>query len=60
VVGPEHGITLPGIPSFAATRTPPPTVPSAPSPLVSVPPKWKWCFLPSASCSPNPKKCAST
>ncbi len=49
VIGPELGLTQPGMTIAAATRTPPRTAPSAPSPSASAPPRCATCSPRSAS-----------
>jgi len=56
VVGPENGITLPGMTIVCETHIPLLTEPLELSPLASALLRSKW-FLPhSASCRPNPRK----
>src|SRR4051794_256177 len=59
VVGPEQGLTLPGLPSSAATATPRPMGPSAPSPSASARPRLRMCSRPRRSGRRSRNACAS-
>ena len=51
VIGPELGVTQPGMTIVCGDRTPPPTAPSARSPSASAPARWSTCWPPRRSSS---------
>ena len=60
VVGPEQGLTLPGVTLVCGDSTPPPMAHSARWPSASAPPRSAMCWQPRRCGNNGPRRCEST